>query len=210
MLKLLIIGAGGGAREVLCWARTQSERNSPGWFPYGFLDRNPAVLHGKKSTLPILGDPDAWKIAADEVFVCGIGNPAYRLPVCERFSARAGQFVSVIDPRASVDPTATIGLGTVIYPGVLVGPDVVIEPHAYLNMNSVVGHDAQIGAGAIISPCASVLGGASVGRGSFVGTGAVILPGKKVGSNAVVGAGAIVTRDVPDGATVVGNPARSK
>lgn len=43
---------------------------------------------------------------------------------------------------------------------------------------------------------------------AFVGLGAVIIGGVTVGERAVVGAGAVVTRDVPAGATVVGNPAR--
>jgi acetyltransferase-like isoleucine patch superfamily enzyme len=47
-----------------------------------------------------------------------------------------------------------------------------------------------------------------VKRGAAVGTGAVILPGVTIGAGAIIGAGAVVTRDVPDGATVVGNPAR--
>lgn len=47
-----------------------------------------------------------------------------------------------------------------------------------------------------------------VKRRAAVGTGAVILPGVTIGVEAVVGAGSVVTRDVPDGATVVGNPAR--
>lgn len=47
-----------------------------------------------------------------------------------------------------------------------------------------------------------------VRRGASIGSGAVILPGVTIGERAVVGAGAVVTRDVPDGATVVGNPAR--
>lgn len=41
-----------------------------------------------------------------------------------------------------------------------------------------------------------------------IGSGATILCGVRVGKGAVVGAGAVVTRDVPPGATVVGNPAR--
>lgn len=47
-----------------------------------------------------------------------------------------------------------------------------------------------------------------VKRRAAVGTGAVILPGLTIGVEAIVGAGAVVTEDVPDGATVVGNPAR--
>lgn len=47
-----------------------------------------------------------------------------------------------------------------------------------------------------------------VKRRAAVGTGAVILPGVTIGAGAIVGAGAVVTKDVPDGTTVVGNPAR--
>jgi UDP-2-acetamido-3-amino-2,3-dideoxy-glucuronate N-acetyltransferase len=41
-----------------------------------------------------------------------------------------------------------------------------------------------------------------------IGSGATILCGIRIGKGAMVGAGAVVTKDVPAGATVVGNPAR--
>jgi acetyltransferase-like isoleucine patch superfamily enzyme len=41
-----------------------------------------------------------------------------------------------------------------------------------------------------------------------IGTGATILGGVRIGKNAIVGAGAVVTKDVPDSAVVVGNPAK--
>src|SRR5580765_1149448 len=47
-----------------------------------------------------------------------------------------------------------------------------------------------------------------VKRGASIGSGATILCGVTIGERAIVGAGAVVTRDVADGATVVGNPAR--
>ena len=46
-----------------------------------------------------------------------------------------------------------------------------------------------------------------VRKGASIGAGAVILPGLEIGENATVGAGAVVTKTVPAGATVVGNPA---
>jgi UDP-2-acetamido-3-amino-2,3-dideoxy-glucuronate N-acetyltransferase len=47
-----------------------------------------------------------------------------------------------------------------------------------------------------------------VRRRASIGSGAIILCGVQVGEGALVGAGAVVTRDVPPGAVVAGNPAR--
>jgi UDP-2-acetamido-3-amino-2,3-dideoxy-glucuronate N-acetyltransferase len=47
-----------------------------------------------------------------------------------------------------------------------------------------------------------------VKRGASIGSGATILCGVSIGERAVVGAGSVVTKDVPDGAIVAGNPAR--
>ncbi len=48
-----------------------------------------------------------------------------------------------------------------------------------------------------------------VRRRASIGSGAVILCGLEIGEEAIVGAGAVVTRDVPRGAVVAGNPARA-
>jgi len=47
-----------------------------------------------------------------------------------------------------------------------------------------------------------------VKRGASVGSGATILCGVTIGERAIIGAGSVVTKDVPDGAVVAGNPAR--
>ncbi len=52
--------------------------------------------------------------------------------------------------------------------------------------------------------CVSTL----VKRGSSIGSGATILCGVTIGAGATVGAGSVVTKDVPEGAVVAGNPAR--
>jgi UDP-2-acetamido-3-amino-2,3-dideoxy-glucuronate N-acetyltransferase len=47
-----------------------------------------------------------------------------------------------------------------------------------------------------------------VKRRASLGTGAIILPGVTIGVGSIIGAGAVVTKSVPDGVVVVGNPAR--
>jgi maltose O-acetyltransferase len=47
-----------------------------------------------------------------------------------------------------------------------------------------------------------------IGSDVWVGGGALILPGVRIGSRSVIGAGSVVTRDVPDGVFVAGNPCR--
>ncbi|KZL18978.1 Maltose O-acetyltransferase [Pseudovibrio axinellae] len=50
----------------------------------------------------------------------------------------------------------------------------------------------------------------SIGKRVWIGGAAVIMPGVTIGDEAIVGAGSVVTKDVPAGATVVGNPARAR
>ena len=58
----------------------------------------------------------------------------------------------------------------------------------------------QQGLGEMIKPL--------IRQGAWIGAGATILPGVCVGKYAIVGAGSVVTKDVPDYAVVVGNPAK--
>jgi len=50
----------------------------------------------------------------------------------------------------------------------------------------------------------------SIGENVWIGGGAIILPGVTIANDVIVGSGSVVTRDVPQGATVMGNPARRK
>jgi acetyltransferase-like isoleucine patch superfamily enzyme len=50
--------------------------------------------------------------------------------------------------------------------------------------------------------------GPTLKKGSIIGANVTILPGIVIGMKAIVGAGSVVAKDVPDGAVVIGNPAR--
>ncbi len=49
-----------------------------------------------------------------------------------------------------------------------------------------------------------------IGKNVWIGAGALLMPGVTIGDNALIGAGSVVTRDVPEGVTVMGNPARPR
>jgi len=103
--------------------------------------------------------------------------------------------------------------GIEIHPAARVGRRVFIDH----GMGIVVGETAEIGDGATIYQGVT-LGGTSLARGSkrhptlgrdvIVGAGAKVLGGFTVGDGARIGSNAVVVKEVPPGATAVGNPAR--
>lgn len=98
-----------------------------------------------------------------------------------------------------------------------IGKNCVIQAHVSIPPDWVIGDEVFIGPGVrfandkrpnINARDAFVPNGGVVMDGAVIGMGALIGPGVIIGRNAIVGMGAVVIEDVPDGMTVVGNPAR--
>lgn len=85
----------------------------------------------------------------------------------------------------------------------------VIEAGAKVDNLVHVAHNVRIRSHAMVIADAMLGGSADIGERSWVAPSACISDGLTVGSDALVGLGAVVTRDVPQGETVAGNPARS-
>ena len=79
-----------------------------------------------------------------------------------------------------------------------------------VNLNTVcsIDHDDQLGGGVHVCPGARLAGEVQVGARSWIGIGACVIQQVRIGSDVTVGAGAVVVRDLPDGVTAVGVPAR--
>ncbi|WP_426177643.1 sugar O-acetyltransferase [Massilia sp. TWR1-2-2] len=126
---------------------------------------------------------------------------------------------------------AAVGEGAIIRPPFHVdyGFNITVGRGVFINFNCVIldvapvviGDFTQIGPGVQIlaadhprNPVERAQGAEFgrpilIGQNVWIGGGALILPGVTIGDNALVGAGSVVTRDVPEGVTVVGNPARA-
>jgi len=74
-----------------------------------------------------------------------------------------------------------------------------------------IGKESYVASGAIILShdyCRSLKTDTFIGEKCFIGANAIIMPGIKIGNNVIVGAGAVVTKSIPDGCIVAGNPAK--
>ena len=182
----------------------------------GLFDDNPEVKG-------LCGVPVSHEYHGERPIIVSIGNNAIRKKIVERIvdgigdSERLGAdstmksplFGTAVHPSAVVSPHARIGEGSVVMPGAIINHSAQIGRHCIVNTGASIDHECQIGDFVHISPHATLCGNVSVGEGSWVGAGAVVIPGIKIGRWAVVGAGAVVVRDVPDGVTVVGCPAKT-
>jgi len=102
-----------------------------------------------------------------------------------------------------VENDVILGDRVTVKNGVQVWDGVRLEDDVFVGPNATFTNDHFPRSRVAITPLVT-----TVQQGASIGGNATILPGVTIGKGAMVGAGAVVTRDVPDGAVVVGNPAR--
>lgn len=209
--NLVIIGAGGHAREVLdlALARNRVEKT---WDVRGMLvDAAYAAEAEGFPDAPLLGDL-AWlddKNLRTCTLIVAIGEPAVRARIVGELDTRGARYATLVHPSAVVGSRVELATGVVVGARSVLTCDIAVGRHAHINVASSVAHDCRIDEFAMLAPGVNLAGGVHVGAGVEIGTGASVIPKVRIGKGAVVGAGSTVIRDVAPEATVVGTPART-
>jgi sugar O-acyltransferase (sialic acid O-acetyltransferase NeuD family) len=206
MFDLVIVGAGGFAREVYRWATQGLTANS--YRMKGFLSHSPDDLDAHSIDYPILGDPADYRPHPAEHFLFAIGDVAAKKTLVDALQARGARFMTLVHPTAIVAPSARLGEGAIVCPFALISDNVVLEDFVTLNFYASCGHDAVIGKYSILSPYATVNGGSRLEAEVFMGTHSTVTARRLVGRGAKISANSVVMHDVPPRTLVHGVPGR--
>ena len=198
-MSVYVIGGGGHAKVVIATLR------AAGTDVAGVLDDD-AAKHGTTVLGVAVVGPVELAAAGGHPAVVAVGSNEARRRIVRTLPDV--QWATVTHPTAHVEPSAAVGPGTVVFAGAVVQPDAVIGAHAIVNTAATVDHDCRLGDFVHVAPGAHLAGDVVVGEGTFVGIGSSVVPGRRVGAWSVVGAGGVVVRDLPDGVTAVGVPAK--
>lgn len=201
---LVFLGAGAQAR---CAMEVAVEA---GWEVRGMFD---LVKKGARSEsgYTILGHVEEltalFKPEEIRLFI-GIGSNRQKKETADRFSQLGYEFATLVSPLACVRPGVKIGVGTVIHPFAMVMGLTTIGNHVKVDPHCFIAHDNVIHSFVSLAPSVRLTGYVCVHEGASLFTNAVVIPKNTIGAWATVAAGSVVMRNVPEGVTVMGNPAR--
>ena len=204
--RLIVIGGGEHARVVI-----EAVQSAASHQLLGFIDSEQGEETSRRLGVSHLGDESALDAHPGALYVLGFGalaGRARRVEAVERLVPRLGGWAIVVHATAWISPTAIIGPGTVILARAVVQTGARIGAHCVVNTGAIVEHDVVLGDHAQLAPGAILGGGARVGPLAYLGLGAVVRDHTAIGARATVGMGAVVVADVPEGAQVLGVPAR--
>lgn len=202
-MQLAVLGASGHGKVVADAAE------QAGWKVVVFFDDAWPDIHGN-GPWPVEGGSAELlaRISEFDGVVVAIGDNRIRRQKQEQLVELGAKLVSIVHPAAHVSRYALIKAGSVVFANAVVNACATVGEGSIINTGAVIEHDCLLDAFVHISPNAVLAGGVQVGAGSWVGASASVRQLVEVGKLSVVGMGAVVTRDVPDGTTVIGSPAR--
>ena len=207
LLPLVLIGGGGHASDVLHVVEAINAVR-PTYRVVGLLDD--AEIDCRRFSVrgvAHLGPVDDL-IEYDAVYVVCLGWPWTRSEVARRIADRGRPAPPIVHPSADIGVGVELGPGSVVLGPAHLSPFARFGDHAVVSYLVSIGHDTTFGDYASVMPNAAVAGDVTAGNRVLVGAASAVREGIHLAHDVRVGAGAVVVSDVPEGATVVGVPAR--
>jgi len=204
---MLIAGALGHARELAGILADLNQLDNL----FFFDDVSATVPEKVWRRFRILRSLDEVKeiFSNDPRFIIGVGKPRDRKFLFHKMITAGGIPYSIISPFARIGHfNTTLGEGLNIMTGAVITEDIEIKKGTLIHNQVNIHHDCRIGEFCELSPACQLLGRVSIGNLVSIGSGAIILPDIVIGDEAIVGAGSVVTKNIPAGSLVKGNPAR--
>lgn len=213
-IRFGLLGAGGFAREVMPYVRASISKSlacTPAEVDVYFVETwEPKT--SKLNGYPLISLETFLNLPGELYYNIAVGDGRARAAMSRKVGT-AARPLQVHAMQSIILDANSIDEGSVLCPNTMVTSNATIGRFFHANIYSYVAHDCVIGDFVTFAPGVRCNGRVHIGDYAYIGTNAVIKdgsPGKphKIGAGAVVGMGAVVTKDVPDGVTVIGNPAR--
>lgn len=203
--NLFIIGAGGFGREIETWL--YAENIVADYNLIGYLDDNPNALEGFPSRHHIVGSPLEYNFDDGDKVILAISDPLIKEKIVLELENRI-EFYSFISKTAIIGDFNSIGKGSIICPRVIITNNVNVGEYVTINIGAQIGHDVIIKDYSSLMPHVDIGGKCIIEPKVFIGTNATVIPSRIINQYSKIGAASMVIRNVPEGTTVVGNPAK--
>lgn len=202
-----IYGASGYGKEVLPLVRNQLSDD----VEIVFVDDGSDLesLNNKK----VIGFDEFLQSDADEYYIIiAIANNSIREKLTKKCLENNIKLFNVKADNVVMLDKINIEDGYILSPFVTLTSDIKIGNNFQANLYSYVAHDCVIGDNVTFAPSVKCNGNVHIGDNVYIGTGAIIKQGKTnkpltIGNGAIIEAGSFVTKNIPEGMTVFGNPA---
>ncbi|MBV1779201.1 acetyltransferase [Paeniglutamicibacter sp. ABSL32-1] len=205
MARVLLIAAGGLAREVISSIRQTGDHDV-----VGLLDDDTS-LHGRLvGGVRVLGGPELAAGIDAGLLVCA-GRGSARAAVVDRLEALgigAARYATHVHGSVGLGAGSHVGGGTILLAGCVATSDVLVGRHCVLMPRVTLTHDDRLGDFVTMAAGVALGGRVTVGPGAYLGMNASVRQDLAIGTGAVLGMGSVLLQDLPAGEVWAGNPAR--
>lgn len=209
MKDIVIIGAGALGKEVAQLIKDINEEK-PEWNFLGFIDETPEKQGTIINNNPVLGGFEWFDSNCPDTLwaVCAVADTRARYGLIQKAKAYNVNFANLIHPSVAKSEFLEIGAGNIICWNTFLSVNISLGNHIVINPGCGIGHDTIIRDYTTLFWDVTLAGNVIINEGCEIGSKAFVIQNKSVGRWSMLGAGAVAIRDIPEGCTAVGVPAK--